>query len=116
MVCAQNLAYENPQRDQRRIDPVQPARTDGFQSVRNDLLREDAAERQLSILKKLTSEESDLLLKPSLVRIPHPCGLLAGDGSVDKNHLRKRGLFAYVILIRGLAEIYVPFVDVTDAS
>jgi hypothetical protein len=25
--------------------------------------------------------------------MPHPCGLLAGDGTVAKNHLRKRGLF-----------------------
>jgi len=30
-------------------------------------------------------------------------------------HLRKRGLFAYVISRQRLAEIYVPFIDVTDA-
>ena len=34
----------------------------------------------------------------------HPWGLLAGDGSVDKHHLRKRGHFAYVTLNYGLAE------------
>lgn len=35
---------------------------------------------------------------------------------LPKNHLRKRGLFSYVISIKALAGIYVPFVDVTDAA
>ncbi|OHB66213.1 MAG: hypothetical protein A2V70_12290 [Planctomycetes bacterium RBG_13_63_9] len=48
--------------------------------------------------KKLTSEEPELLLKASLVRIPHPCGLFAGDETVAKDHLREKGLSAYVIL------------------
>ena len=40
---------------------------------------------------------------------------LPEDGFVDKCHLRQRDTFAYVIWSYGLAEIYVPFVDVTGA-
>jgi hypothetical protein len=83
--------------------------------MRNDLLREDIAERQISVLEKLTPQELHLLPKPSLVKIPHPCGRLAGDGFVAKNHLGKRGLFAHVIFGCGLVDIYVPFVRQTDA-
>ena len=40
--------------------------------LRDDLLREDIGEWQISVLKKLTSQKSDLLPKPSLVKITHP--------------------------------------------
>jgi hypothetical protein len=116
MVCTQHLAQKDPERNQRRIDPVHPASADRCQRLRNDLLGEHIAEWKISILKKLPSEETDLLPKPSVVRIPHPCGLLASDGTLAKNHLRKRGLFAHVSFNCGLAEIYVPFVTSTGAD
>jgi hypothetical protein len=36
-------------------------------------------------------------------------------GLLPKNHLPKRGLFAYVSLSQRLVENYVPFVSATDA-
>jgi hypothetical protein len=36
-------------------------------------------------------------------------------GWLPKNHLPKRGLFAYVSLTKALIEIYVPFVGATYA-
>jgi hypothetical protein len=62
------------------------------------------------------SQESRLLAKRPLVKRPHPCGLLARDGTLAEYLLRKRGLFAHLILALGLANIYVPFVDPTEAS
>ena len=35
---------------------------------------------------------------------------------VRKNHLLKRGLFAYVSLTKALTEIYVPFVAPTNCK
>ncbi len=104
MVLTQHLTEKNPQCDQRRIDSVQPANIDCRQCLRDDPLREDVAERQISVLQKLTSQEAHLLPKPSLVRILHPCGLLAGDGVVDKHHLRERGLFAYINVSQEVTE------------
>ena len=73
MVGTQNLAQEDPQRDQRRIDPVEPS-TRRSLSV---LARRYSSERTLlngkrSVLKKLTPQKTHLLLKPSVVRISHP--------------------------------------------
>jgi hypothetical protein len=102
MICTQDLTQKDPQRDQWRIDPVQPARADRCQRLSDEILRENVAERQVAVLEKLPSKKTRLLPKPSLVRI-RILGLLAGDGSVAKRHLRKRGLFAYVISRKGLA-------------
>ena len=63
MVRTQNLAQEDPQRDQRRIDAIQPTRIDRCQSLRDNPLREHIAEWQISVLKKLPPEETHLLLK-----------------------------------------------------
>src|SRR5215472_10228355 len=90
MVRAEDLAQENPERDQRGEDPVQPA-GDGGQCLGDGLLGEDLGKRQVAGLKKLAPEKLDLLPKPPLVRMAHPCGLLATDGCVGNHHLRKRG-------------------------
>jgi hypothetical protein len=80
VILTQNLAQENPQRDQRRIDSIQKTRLDVCQCFRNRLLREDVAKRQISVLQKLMSQESELLLKSSVMKITHRRGRLAGDG------------------------------------
>ena len=105
MVCAQNLTQEDPQRNQRRIDPVDPVLADRCRRLRDELLREDIAERQI-----LRPGETDALgISPvaerSLVRTPHRCGLLAGDRPVPQNHLRKRGPFCICHLQLRLYEI-----------
>jgi len=48
-------------------------------------------ERQIAVLKKLASQKTRLGVKGSWARIPHPCGLLAWNGSVGKPHPYKRG-------------------------
>jgi hypothetical protein len=40
--------------------------------LRDDALSEHTGERKVSILKKLPPQETRLLPKPSLVRVPHP--------------------------------------------
>jgi hypothetical protein len=114
MVGAQYLTQEHPKRDQGRVNSVHPERLDRCQCLRDDLLREDVGAWQISVLKILPSQDSDLLPKPSLVRITHSRGLRL-MGLLPKNHLPKRGLFAYVSSSQGLAENYVPFVTSTDA-
>jgi hypothetical protein len=76
-VRAKDLPQEDPQRDQRRIDSVHPERIDRCQRLLDDLLRKDVAERQISVLKKLTLQKLHLMPKPSLVGMMHPRGLLA---------------------------------------
>jgi hypothetical protein len=49
-------------------------------------------------LKKLPLEESDLLSKPPLVTISHLVASLPVMDWFATTHLRKKGLFAYVIL------------------
>src|SRR5262249_47929272 len=81
---------EDPQGDQGRKDPVQPA-GDGGQRVRNDPLGEDVSERQVTVLEELTPQKSHLLPEPLLARVAHPWSLLAADGCVGNHPLRKRG-------------------------
>src|ERR1043165_3356356 len=87
VVRAQNLTQENPQSNERRINPIQPARANRCQRFSNKLLGEDIPERQISVLEKLMPQKIHLLPKPSLVKIPHSRGLLAVDGSVANSHL-----------------------------
>jgi hypothetical protein len=54
MILAQHLAQEDPQRDQRRIDSIQPNRLDSCHRLHDDLLGENVGKWQLAILKKLT--------------------------------------------------------------
>jgi hypothetical protein len=57
--------------------------------LRDDLFRKHVAERKLSFLKKLPSKETHLSLQPSMARISHREGLLAGDG-VSRNTICAR--------------------------
>jgi hypothetical protein len=63
MVRTQNLTQENPQRDERRIDPIQPAHIDRCQRLCDAPLGEHTAEWKVSILKKLPPQETRLLPK-----------------------------------------------------
>src|SRR5262249_30564884 len=73
MIRTQHLSQKNPQRDQRRIDPIEPAAQRG-QRLSNYFFCEDVCKRQVSILKKLASQKTRLGAKGPWVRIPHPCG------------------------------------------
>jgi hypothetical protein len=52
VVGTEDLSQEEPQRDQRREDAVQPA-ADGGQSLCDDFFAEDVREGQVTVLKKL---------------------------------------------------------------
>jgi hypothetical protein len=80
MIRTQDLSQKDPQCNQRRKDAIQPVRAERCQPLGNDLLRKDIGEGQIPVLKKLTPQKLNLLPKPSLVRMAHPCGLLAVDG------------------------------------
>jgi hypothetical protein len=71
MVLAQHLAQEDPQRNQRRIDPVEPDNIQCFQCLRYSILRQYIGEWQVAILQKLASQKTHLFAKPSLVRKQH---------------------------------------------
>src|SRR5262245_39001 len=92
VVGAEDLSEEDPQRDQRGKDPVQPT-ADGGQGLGNDLLGEDIGERQVAVLKELPSEETHLFAKRSGIRIRHPGGLLVGDGRVANSIFTRKALF-----------------------
>src|ERR1700676_177760 len=104
MVRTQDLPQKDPERDQRRIDSVHPERIDRGQCPRHNLLREDVAEWQISVLNKLTPQKTDLLAKPSLVRMMHPWASLPLMGLLPKTIYASEASFAYVILSNGLAE------------
>jgi hypothetical protein len=44
MILAQHLTEKDPQRDERRIDPVEPTRLDCLHCLRDHLVRKDIAE------------------------------------------------------------------------
>ncbi len=102
MVRAQDLAQEDPQRDQRRIDAVDPIGIDCCQCLRHDLLREHVRERQIRVLEKLASQKSDLSLKPSWGEFRIRVAFLPVVDLLPTHHLRKRGLFAYIIFCKRL--------------
>src|SRR5262249_45563851 len=83
-VRTEGLAEEDPQGDQGRKDPVQPA-GDAGQRLLQDLFGEDGRERQIAVLKELPSQEARLLAERCGVRTAHPGVLLAGDGMVVAN-------------------------------
>ena len=103
MIRTQNLTQEDPQRNQRRIDPIQPAHIDCCQCLRDDPLGEHIAERQISVLKKLTSQKSHLLPKPSLARISHPWASLPVMDVLPNTIYAREAFFAYVTSSYGLA-------------
>jgi hypothetical protein len=67
----------HPDARSTRKDPVQPT-ADRRQRLPNDLLRDDMGERQIVVLKKLTSHKVHLLVERGWARTAHPGGLLAG--------------------------------------
>jgi hypothetical protein len=77
MIRAHDLAQKDPERNYRRIDSIIPNKAGCCQCLLDDLFREQIAERQITVLKKLAAQKSDLLLKPTLVTIAHRLGLLA---------------------------------------
>src|SRR5262249_61893840 len=72
MVSTQDLSEKDPQGHQGRKDSVQPVHAERGQRLGNNLLRKDVGEGQISVLKKLTPKELDLLTKASLVKMAHP--------------------------------------------
>ena len=70
VVGTEDLAQEDPKRNQWGEDPVQPA-GEGGQRLRDDLLGQDVGERQVAVLKELPSEEVHLITKGASVRMTH---------------------------------------------
>jgi hypothetical protein len=81
MVGAKNLSQEHPERHKWREDSVVPTEVDFFDDICEALCRKDLGERETTFLKKLLSQEVDLLTKSSLTEKSHLTGLLACDGS-----------------------------------
>jgi hypothetical protein len=67
MIGAEDLAQEDPQYHQRRVDAVEPDDVDCCQCLRDDPFRENICERQIAVLQKLTPQETRLSLKPPIV-------------------------------------------------
>jgi hypothetical protein len=72
MICADDLPEENPQRHKRRINPVLPDHTVRRQSLSDTRLGQDVCKRQSSVLQKLTPQKSELLPKPTFMKMSHP--------------------------------------------
>jgi hypothetical protein len=103
VIRAQHLTEKDPQRDQRRINPIHPINIDRRQSVRHDRLGQHRAKRQASILAKLTPQKTRLLPKPSLVRISHSGASLPVMVVVRNTICAGEALFAYLSLNQRLA-------------
>src|SRR5262249_3586727 len=88
MIRTQDLPEKDPERDQRGKDPIQPTAERGQRSG-DHLFGEDIGERQLAVLKELSSKETRLGVKGARVRRPHAWDLLARMGSVGNLHPRK---------------------------
>ena len=71
MVLAQHLAKKDPQRNQRRIDPVEPDNIQCFQCLRNSTFRKYISERQFAVLEELPSQKTHLFAKSSVDRKRH---------------------------------------------
>src|SRR5207237_4845976 len=69
----------------------------------NEVFREDIGKRQVAVLKKLTPQKTDLLAKPSLVRMTHRLASLPQMGLLGKTIFGSEAFFAYVILAKRLA-------------
>jgi hypothetical protein len=115
MVRTQYLTQENPQRDERRIDPIQPAHIDRCQRLRDDPLSEHIGERKASILKKLPPQEPRLVPKQSLVRISHPWAALPVMGVLPNTIYASEACLPISLPAKDLLGNYVRFVNVTDA-
>ena len=80
MILAQHLAKKDPQRDQRRIDPVEPDNIQCFQCLRYNAFRKYIRERQLVVLEELPSQKTHLFAKSSVDRKRHCEASLPGMG------------------------------------
>jgi hypothetical protein len=72
MIGTDDLTKEDPKSYQRGIDAIVPARADCFQGWSDSFFGKNAGERQVSLLCKLTPQETDLLPNWSLITIAHP--------------------------------------------
>lgn len=66
------LAKKDPQRDQRRVDPAPPACINLFKCVGDRFDRQDVGKWQPAILKKLPTQEPDLLRCLTVTEAFHP--------------------------------------------
>jgi hypothetical protein len=85
MVRAEDLTQEDPQRHQRRIDPVEPNDARRCQRLRYDAFRQHIREWQIAVLQKLSPKKTRLLLKPSVVVGSHlgpPCRRWVCDNTI----------------------------------
>ena len=71
MILAQYLRQEDPQRDQRRINSVEPDDAQRFQCLRYRSLSQHVRERQLAVLQELTPKKTHLLTESSVIRNRH---------------------------------------------
>ena len=71
MVLAQYLRQEDPQRDQRRINSVEPDDAQRCQCLRYRSLGQHISERQFAILQELPPQKTHLLTESSVIRNRH---------------------------------------------
>jgi hypothetical protein len=72
MVRTQDLTQKDPQRNQRRKNPIQPILAKLGHRLVNNLFRQNVSEGQISLLKELTPQKLNLVPIPSLVKMAHP--------------------------------------------
>ena len=66
MILAQHLPEEHPQRDQRRINSVEPDDVQCFQCLRYSTFGQYISERQVAVLQKLPPQKTHLFAKSSV--------------------------------------------------
>jgi hypothetical protein len=104
VVRAEDLAQEDPERNQRGEDPVQPA-GDRRQRLLDDVFGQDVGERQVAVLQELAAEEVDLLAIRCSVGMAHLDRPLRAMEWLPCSIFASAALFAYVIPEFRLAEI-----------
>jgi hypothetical protein len=82
VIGAQHVAEKNTQRDERRIDAINPADRQRCQRLFDQIRAEDVAEREIAILQELMLQMLDLLPKPAFTNCRID-GLLAEISLVD---------------------------------
>jgi hypothetical protein len=106
MICAEHLAQKDPERHQRRKQALLPVGSHRLQSRGNRFRRQDIRQRQITFLKKLLPQKTDLLPNPSLLEIAHGHGLPAGDQMAPSMTIfHKKATRAYAIWIQQLPRL-----------
>ena len=77
---------------------------------------EDVGEREAAVLEELPPEEAHLIAKGASGENAASLASLPVTEGLSSSILPREARFAYVASAVRLAEIYVPFVDATDAS